>query len=124
MTEASFVPILYVKEGCPFCMKVRIFMLEAGVLDSVQVREFAVGSDEEQLIRAELAPHLEKISFPTAGLAPGEYLSESDAIIARFAGDGGVDPEKLPTFCAYSAGLMPQMMSMYRENMELKKRLT
>ena len=124
MTEASFLPTLYVKEGCPFCMKVRIFMLEAGVLDRVQVREFAVGSDEEQLIRAELALHLEKVSFPTAVLAPSEYLSESDAIIARFAETAGVDPAKLPTLRAYASGVMPQMMSMYRDNMELKKRLT
>ena len=123
MIQATFVPTIYVKEGCPFCMKVRIFMLEAGVLASVQIREFAVGSDEELLIRAELAPHLEKISFPTAMLTPGEYLSESDTIIARFADDAGVDPAKLPTLQAYSAGVMPQMLSMYRENMELKKRL-
>ena len=123
MTEATFVPTVYVKEGCPFCLKVRIFMLEAGMLGAVQLREFAPGSDEEQAIRAELAPHLEKISFPTAMLAPGEYLSDSDAIIAHFAGAAGVDPAKLPTFRAYSVGVMPQMMSMHRENMELKKRL-
>ena len=70
MTEAAFVPTLYVKQGCPFCLKLRIFMLESGLLDTVEVREFAVGSDEEQAIRAELAPHLEKISFPTAKLGP------------------------------------------------------
>ena len=123
MTEAAFVPTIYFKEGCPFCLKVRIFMLEARLLDTVQVREFAVGSDEEQAIRTGLAPHFEKISFSTVMLAPGEYLSDSDAIIARFAGTADVDPAKLPTFRAYSVGVMPQMMSMYRENMELKKRL-
>ena len=123
MTEATFIPTLYVKEGCPFCLKVRIFMLESGMLDSIHIREFAVGSDEEQAIRTELAPYLEKISFPTAMLAPGEYLSDSDAIINRFAGSAGVNPAKLPTFRAYSTGVMPQMMSMHRENMELKKRL-
>ena len=123
MTEGTFVPTLYVKQGCPFCLKLRIFMLESGLLDTVEVREFAVGSDEEQAIRAELAPHLEKISFPTAMLAPGEYLGDSDAIITRFAGAADVDPAKLPTFRAYSAGVMPQMMSIFRENMELKKRL-
>ena len=123
MTEAAFVPTLYVKQGCPFCLKLRIFMLESGMLDSVQLREFAVGSGEEQAIRTELAPYFEKISFPTAKLAPGEYLSDSDAIITRFADIAGVDPAQLPTFHAYSAGVMPQMLSMYRENMELKKRL-
>ena len=123
MTETAVAPTLYVKDGCPFCLKVRIFMLEAGLLDRFHVREFVVGSDEEQVIRTELAPHVEKISFPTALLASGEYLSESDAIIARFAEAAEVDPTTLPTFRAYASGVMPQMMSMFRENMEMKKRL-
>ena len=123
MTETPVAPTLFVKDRCPFCLKVRIFMLEAGLLDRIHVREFVVGSDEEQVIRTELAPHFEEVSFPTVMLASDEYLSESDAIIARFADAADVDPTTLPTFRAYASGIMPQMMSMYGENMEMKKRL-
>ena len=101
----------------------QIFMLEAGLLDRIHVREFFVGSDEEQVIRTALAPHFEKISFPTAMLASGECLIESDAIIARFADAADVDSTTLPAFRAYVSGVMPQMMSMYRENMEMRKRM-
>ena len=29
MSEASFTPIVYVRTGCPFCLKLRLFLLES-----------------------------------------------------------------------------------------------
>ena len=40
MTE-TFKPIVYLKQHCPFCMKIRLFILEASIGADVQTREFA-----------------------------------------------------------------------------------
>jgi hypothetical protein len=123
MTDASFRPILYVREGCPFSFKCLLFVLEAGLLDRFEVREFAQGSDEEDAIRAELSPHLEKVSFPAVQYAPGQYQTESDDIIARYAGEANVDPDRLPVLNTYLRGVFKRVGQLFRENMELKKQL-
>jgi hypothetical protein len=121
MTDASFTPVLYVKPGCPFSLKVRLFLLEAGLLDKIQLR--GASAEDHEAVRAELASAVEKVSFPTAQVAPGRYLQDSDAIVAHFAKDAGIDPGTLPTFRAYVEGPFQSLMSLYRENMELKKQL-
>ena len=123
MTDAAFAPVLYLKEKCPFCLKVRLFLLEAGLLGQVKVKEFAPGTDEEQSIKAEVGPHLEKVSFPAAQVAPGQYMNDSDAIIAHFADKAKVDPAHMPVLSAYVGGAFKQIMDLYKENMELKKQL-
>lgn len=117
----SFRPVVYMKEKCPFCMKIRIFLLEAGLLDRVEVKEFAPGAPEEQAIRDEVGPHLEKVSFPAAQTAPGQYMTDSDAIIGKLAAEAGVDPQRMPVLKAYVEGPFQQLMNLFRENMELKK---
>lgn len=123
MTNASFEPIIYMKKGCPFCMKVRIFLLEAGLQDKVQIREFSPGTEEEQGIRTELAPHFEKITFPTALMAPDHYSNESDAIINHFAEQTQNSQLVMPTYRAYADDLMPILFGIYKENMDLKNKL-
>ena len=49
----SFRPVVYLKEKCPFCMKVRILLLESGLQDHVEVKDFAPGADQEKAIRGE-----------------------------------------------------------------------
>ncbi len=120
---ATFRPVLYLKEKCPFCLKVRLFLLEAGLLGDVEVREFSPGTDQEQAIKAEVGPHLEKVSFPAAQVAPGRYINDSDAIIGHFAGEAKVDPATMPVLSAYVGGPFKQLMELFRENMELKKQL-
>jgi glutathione S-transferase len=123
MGESSFTPILYLKDECPFCLKVRLFLLEAGLLGRFDIREFVPGDDREQAIRAELAPHFEKVTFPTLQVAPGEYINESDAIVDRYAREAGVDPKELTAYRWYTDGVMQRMRSLFQENMELKKQL-
>jgi glutaredoxin len=124
MTQVKTTNSLYVKQGCPFCFKLRLYLLEAGVSDKVSVTEFAAGSDTEQEVRAILAPHLETISFPAAQLSSGEFLADSDALVAHFSEQSGVDPATLPTYQAYIEGPFKQLFSLYRENVELKKHLS
>jgi glutathione S-transferase len=108
--------------SCPFCLKLRLFLLEAGLLDKVQIRETS-SPEAEATIRDELAPHFQRIGFPTAEVKPGVFLADSDAIIAHFADNAGVNPADLPTFQTYAHGLLRSMLALYAENIELKKRL-
>ncbi|KAA0116690.1 glutathione S-transferase domain-containing protein [Methylobacterium sp. P1-11] len=121
MTDATFKPTVYLKTGCPFCLKVRLFLLETGQLDQVVLREFVPGDDEVTAIRALLAPVVEKVTFPTAELTPGRFTTESDAIVAYFAKLAGVDPDALPTYRSYLDGVHKGMQSLFRENLQLKK---
>ena len=123
MSDPTFRPVLFLKDKCPFCMKIRIFLLESGLWGDVDVRAVTPGTDEEAAIRAELEPKLEKVSFPAAQTAPGQYMTDSDGIIAHFAGIAGVDPTQMPVLSAYVEGPFQQIMTLYRENMELKKQL-
>jgi glutaredoxin len=122
MTDA-FRPTVYLKDKCPFCMKIRIFLLESGLRDRVTVKDFTPGTDAEQQIRAEVSPHLEKVSFPAAEIAPGEFIADSDGIIARLADGASVDPAKMPVLKAYLDGPFQSIMTLFRENRELKERL-
>lgn len=119
----SAAPVLYLKDKCPFCLKVLIFLLETGQLDGIEVRSFVPGTPEESALKAELAPHFETVTFPAAQLAPGNYMKDSDAIIAHFADRAGVDPADLPVFQWYANGPFAQIGALYRENRELKERL-
>src|SRR5262245_54883843 len=121
MSEPPFKPVVYVKAFCPFSQKVRILLLEAGLLDNVEVRDFAPGSAEEQAIRNELAPHFEKVSIPAAQIAPGRYISDSDSIVAKLAEMHGIHLERLPTLKNYIGGAFKQLMDLYKENRELKQ---
>ncbi len=121
MNDQAFRPVIYLKDKCPFCMKVRIFLLESGLRDKVVVKDFTPGTDAEQDIRGEVSPHLEKVSFPAAQVAPGEFLADSDGIIGHLAQGVGVDPGQMPVLKAYLEGPFQQIMTLFRENMELKK---
>lgn len=118
----SFKPILYLKKGCPFCFKLRVFLLDAGLLDRFALREFAEGTDDERNIRNALSPHFDKVSFPTAQIAPGSYRKDSDELIAHFAREAGANPTSLDTFQAYVEGPFALIASLFQENQELKKR--
>jgi glutathione S-transferase len=121
MTTA-FTPTVYLKQGCPFCLKLRIFLLEAGLSDRVTLIE-APTPDEHQALADELTAKMGKASFPSAEIAPGEYLAESDALVAHFAEVASADPERLPTYRTYVDGVFPRLQQLYRENIDLKQRL-
>jgi glutathione S-transferase len=122
MNDAPFKPVVYLKGFCPFSQKVRILLLESGLFDKVEVRDFAPGGDAEQTIRGELAPHFEKVSIPAAQIAPGHYINDSDAIVAQLAEMYGIDLERLPTLKNYIGGAFKQLMDLYKENRELKQK--
>lgn len=120
MNEA-FKPIVYLKQNCPFCTKIRLFILEADLGAEVETRDFAGGTPQEEAIRAELAPHLNKVSFPAARIQSGQFIAESDDIIAVLARISGRDPALMPVYQNYVDGPLAALMRLWKENMDLKK---
>lgn len=123
MTD-SFTPVIYMKYGCPFCFKLRLALLEAGMLDEVKIQEFNGGSSEETTIKQELAGKLDKMTFPAAEIAPGNFMTDSDALIEHFLSAKGIAAGSLPTLNAYKQGPFQQIMNLFKENRELKKSAT
>lgn len=120
MTKTTFKPVVYFKHNCPFCLKVRLYLLEAGMVEAVEIRDFVPGSKQEEDIRAELSPYLPKVSFPAAKLEEGHYIAESDDIIAFLAMKSGRDPASLPVLGNYVESALKPMMKLWKENVELK----
>ena len=119
----DFKPILYLKDGCPFCTRVLIYSLESGALDDLEVKTFAAGSEEEAAIRGELDGKFDKVTFPAAQMSPGEYIKDTGVIIGRLADTTGKNPDDLPVTSFYTAGPFAAIGKLFRENMELKKQL-
>ena len=109
MSSSDFRPLAYLKDRCPWCLKFRLFLLEAGLRDQFEFREFVPGDEREAAIRAELAPHFAKPSFPTVQLAPGVYMRESDDLIAHYAAVHDIDAAGLPTLDQYIRGPLVQI---------------
>jgi len=124
MPNVEFKPILYLKQNCPFCLKIRLFVLEAQLADLVEIRDFVVGSKQEEDIRAELSPQLAKVSFPAAQLEPGQYIAESDDIIAFLATTFRRDPAGLDVYGNYVEAALNPMLKLWKENIELKAAAT
>jgi len=121
MTDENFKPIVYLKENCPFCLKVRIALLETGLTGEVETRNFVPGTAEEEALRAELAPHVEKVSFPSAQLESGRFIGESDDIVTLLAAKAGRDLASMTVYRNYVDGVFATSMKLWKENAELKK---
>lgn len=117
----DFKPTLYLKKGCPFCFKLRLALLEADMLGDVDIEEFTEGTAQETTIRNELSGHFDKVSFPSAEIAPGEFMNDSDALITHFLSLEQIDPKSLPTLQAYIQGPFSDLLRLFKENKELKK---
>jgi len=120
MSNADFRPIVYLKDRCPWCLKFRLFLLESGLRDDFEFREFVPGDDREAAIREELAPHFAKPSFPTVQIAPGVYMRESDDLIAHYAHAHGIDVADLPTLDQYIRGPLVRIAELRAEIASLR----
>lgn len=119
MTKTTFRPTLYLLDGCPFCFKVRVFLLEAGLTESVDIRPFAQGT-ELDAVRAELAVHLPKVSFPAAELEPNRFMADSDAIIGFLAELHNRDTTTMTNLRLYADGPLARLVGLFQENTALK----
>ncbi|MBC2665864.1 glutathione S-transferase domain-containing protein [Novosphingobium flavum] len=118
----DFKPVLYLKAACPHCFRTRLFLLDSGQLDRFETREFVPGEASEAAVRAELAPHFAKPTYPTVQYAPGQFQNESADIIARYS--EGLDPDRpLPVFRAWLDGIQPKLAKARSENKLLRAAL-
>ena len=114
-------PKIYLLVTCPFCLKLRIFLSEAGIADQFELVEFESGDDTHQAVRNRMIEAGLKPSFPAAELgADGEFTTETNDLIARFAKDANVDPSKMPLLAYYEKGVFPRIGAMHKELQELK----
>lgn len=120
MMTAEFQPTLYFKKNCPYCFKVRLFLLEAGILGKVSIVEFEPGTEQEQAIRATLATAFDKVTFPAAQTAPGVFQKDSDGLIDHFAQLHDVALENLSVLKAYVEGPLTSLGNLFSENRDLK----
>lgn len=116
-----FRPVLYLKSSCPHCLKLRIFLLEGGILDRFDERIFTQDDDLEAAIRAELEPHFDRVTFPAIQYESNRFMKDSDAIIAHIAAEQGLDASRLPIFSTYSGSVLPRYMAMRKELRTLKQ---
>ncbi len=117
---SEFMPRFFFKKNCPYCFKVRLFLLEAGILDNVSTIEFAPGTVEEETTRATLSQAFDKVTFPAAETSPGVFQKDSDGLIAHFADMYKTSIEDLSVLKAYVEGPLTSLGNLFRENRDLK----
>ena len=111
---------IYLKKSCPFCLKLRIFLTEAGLADRAEFIAFADGDETHQSLRSRMQAVGQEPSFPAAELEPGKLMTGTDDLIAHFAKQGNVRPETLPLLSYYSEGVFKKYGEMFRELRQLK----
>jgi hypothetical protein len=122
MTETAFRPVVYLKDLCPWCFRFRLFLLESGLEHRFDLRVFVPGDAEEAAIREELAPHFDKVTFPTVQAAPGEFLTDSAALVAHYAAEAGIVVRDLKLLDQYERGPLARLGALRRELQDLKAR--
>jgi len=113
-------PTIYLKRPCPFCLKLRIFLTEAGIADRFNFVVFDDGDETHKALRARMEEAGQEPGFPAAELTPGTLETGTDALIARFAEDADVDPASMPLLAYYSDGAFIKHRQMFKELRELK----
>ena len=123
--SGEFKPVAYLKDSCPFCFKLVMFMAEAGLMDQIELITIDGNNDEEMNKYRELLQQKTgaAASFPTVELAPGEFSSDSEGLIAHFAEKNGVDVNSLPGLAYYKANLFPAYIARFKELKALKEQM-
>lgn len=111
---------VYLKHTCPYCLKLRIFLTEAGIADRFEFVVFSEGDETHKALRARMQAAGQEPSFPAAQIEPGKLATGTDDLIARFAQDAGVDAAGLPLLSYYSGGVFRRHVEMHQELRALK----
>jgi hypothetical protein len=117
---ASSRPRIYLKKTCPYSLKLRIFLAEAGIADKFDLTVFVDGDETHKALRSRMEAQGLEPSFPAAEIESENLTTGSDGLIARFAREAGVDPANLPLLSYYSEGVFRRHVEMSRELQQLK----
>lgn len=114
------VPAIYLKSTCPFCLKMRIFLTEAGLADSFHYIVFNDGDETHKALRKWMEAAGQEPSFPAAEFVAGTLVMGTDNLIARLSAENKIDPGALPLLAYYSEGVFRQYREMFHELRALK----
>lgn len=120
MADQLARPRAYLKHSCPYCLKLRIFLTEAGLADGFDFTIFEDGDATHEGLRAAMEAAGQKASFPAVEFEAGRYETGTDALIERLAGEAGVDVEALALLRYYEGGVFKRHVAMFRELKTLK----
>ena len=110
----DFKPKAYVKTNCPFSFKVRLFAVEAGLADQIDFVELDVDAAGHAKDKMDLRNRIGRAhTFPVAEIADGQFLEDSDALIAHFAKRHGVDETQMAALNFYRNGLFETFLEMF-----------
>ena len=122
MSQNTFKPRAYVKEGCPFSFKYLVFMAEAGLLDEIEIVRLREAAPDFAAVKRDLSEHLGKpATFPTVEVEPTRYLTDSDRLIEHFARRHEVRPDDMPVLSFYRETIFPQLLEHHKETMARTK---
>ncbi len=115
MSSESFKAKAYVLNGCPFSFKYWLFMVEAGLSDQVEVIRCNPEDPGFAAAKARLSTGLGKpATFPTVEVEPGKYMSDSEALIERYAKKNNIDVGRLQALSFYKETLFPQVVELHK----------
>ncbi|WP_188054901.1 glutathione S-transferase N-terminal domain-containing protein [Sphingosinithalassobacter sp. CS137] len=112
----QFRPRAWLLASCPFCLKLRIALTDLGIADRFEFIVFEKGDDAEAELRRTLEAAGIEPSYPAVETAPGDWQTESDALIARYARQEGREPDDLPLLAYYLRGVFPKFIELYKEH--------
>jgi hypothetical protein len=115
MSSKEFRAKAYVKEKCPFSFKFLTFMSEAGLLDRIEIVRLNPEDPGFEAQKESLGKHLGKAAtFPVVEVEPGEYMTDSDRLIDRYAGQAGLKPDAMPVLSFYKQTIFPQLIELFQ----------
>jgi len=118
----AFTPVAYLKQDCPFSFKFLLFVMEAGLLDKIEVEELMQGEKRMEELRSLLREKLGEASFPCVQIEKGTYMSETDDLITYFAGKHGKSVESLEVVPFFERGVLKKLGRLYMENKKYKEK--
>src|SRR4029079_5029560 len=115
MSSAEFKAKAYVKEGCPFSFKFLVFMAEAGLLDRIEIVRMKPQDPGFEAEKEKLSKRIGKaLTFPTVEVEPGQYQTDSDKLIDRYAAEAGLTPDEQPVLSFYKQTIFPQLIELFQ----------
>ena len=115
MSSAEFKAKAYVKEGCPFSFKFLVFMAEAGLLDRIEIVRMKPQDPSFEAEKEKLSKRIGKaLTFPTVEVEPGQYQTDSDKLIDRYAAEAGLTPDAQPVLSFYKQTIFPQLIELFQ----------
>lgn len=115
MTPGNFTPKAYLMEGCPFSFKFLTFVSEAGLLERFEIVRLNPRGPNFEAEKDELGQKLGKAAtFPVVEVESGQYMTDSDRLIDRYASAAGLNPASMPVLSFYKETIFPKLIELYQ----------